>query len=49
MFSFERERESVSGRKGQREGETQTPKQAAVSELSAQSRMWGLNSRTVRS
>ena len=42
------ERESTSG-EGQREMETQNPKQAAGSELSAQSPTWGLNSKTVRS
>ena len=47
MFIFERDTHSV-GREGQREGETQNPKQAPGSELSAQSPMLGSNSRTVR-
>ncbi|EJW90164.1 hypothetical protein EVA_21729, partial [gut metagenome] len=34
---------------GQRERETQNPKQAPGSELSAQSSTWGLNSQTMRS
>ena len=34
---------------GQREWETQNPKQAPGSELSAQSPLWGLNPWTVRS
>ena len=49
MFIFERERESVSGGKGQRDGETQNPKQAPGSELSAQSLTWGSNSQAARS
>ena len=36
-------------REGQREKETQNPKQAPGSEQSAQSRTWGSNPRTVRS
>ena len=49
MFIFEREREHEQGRDRGRERETQNPKQASGSELSAQSPMWGLNPRTVRS
>ena len=53
MFERERERERETDRaqvgKGQREMETQKPKQAAGSELSAQSPMCGLNSQTPRS
>ena len=45
----ERERERAWVGEGQREGETQNLKEAPGSELSAQSPMWGLNSRTVRS
>ena len=48
MFIFERERQSTR-EKGQRERETQNPKQAPGCELSAQSPMWGSNSRTVGS
>ena len=44
----DRERQSVSG-EGQRERETQNPKQAPGSELSAQSLTRGSNSRAVRS
>ena len=44
MFIFERETKCERG-KG-RERETQNVKQAAGSELSAQSPTWGLNSRT---
>ena len=44
----ERETESE-GRVGQRERETQNPKQVPGSELSAQSLTRGLNSQTVRS
>ena len=40
MFIFEREREQAE--EGQRE-ETQNPKQASGSQLSAQSPMWGWN------
>ena len=36
MFNFERERQSVSGEGAERERETQNPKQAPGSELSAQ-------------
>ena len=50
MFIFERERETeCEWGEGQRERETQNPKQAPGSELSAQSLMWGSNSRTMRS
>ena len=45
MFIFER----VPVGEGQRERETENPKQAPGSELSAQSLTWGLNSRAVRS
>ena len=45
MFIFERERKG----EGQRERETQNTKQAAGSELSAQSWTQGSNSRTARS
>ena len=50
MFIFERERETEHkwGR-GKKERETQNPKQAPGSELSAQSPTQGLNSRTTRS
>ena len=45
MFIFERERDRQTEHKqaGQRERETQNPKQAPGSELSAQSPMWGSN------
>ena len=53
MFIFERERERERERtragEGQRVRETQNPKQTTGSELSAQSAMWGSNSRTTRS
>ena len=51
MFIFERERDTDRAWAGeeQREKETQNPKQAPVSELSAQSPMWGSNSQTARS
>ena len=39
MFSFERQRAG----EGQREQETQNPKQAPDSELSAHGPTWGLN------
>ena len=44
MFIYfrEREREREKAGEGQREGETQNPKWAPGSELSAQSPMWGL-------
>ena len=41
-FIFESERDRVWAGEGQREKETENPKQAPGSELSAQSRMWGL-------
>ena len=41
VYLFLRERDRVAG-KGQRERETQNPKQAPGSELSAQSPLWGL-------
>ena len=44
---FDRETESQQRR--DRDRETQNPKQAPGSELSAQSLMWGSNSRTLRS
>ena len=47
MFIFERDRAQVG--EGQRESETQNPKQAPGSELSVQSLMRGSNSQTVRS
>ena len=40
MFIFERERERALVGEGQRERETQNPKQAPGSELSAQSPIW---------
>ena len=49
MFIFEKERQSSSGRRAERERETQNLKQAPGSELSAHSSMWGSNSQTVRS
>ena len=53
MFIFERERkrqrQSASRGGAEREREAQNPKQAPGSELSAQSMMWGLNSRTLGS
>ena len=42
-------RQSVSSRGAERERETQNPKQALGSELSAQDQMWGSNPQTVRS
>ena len=51
MFIFEREREreiqSTSGGEAERQKETQNLKQAAGSELSAQSPTWGSNSQTM--
>ena len=44
MFIFERDRDRVQAGDGQREKETQNPKQAPGSELSAQSLTWGSNS-----
>ena len=46
---LEKERQSVSKGGTERERETQNPKQAPVSELSAQSLMRGSKSRAVRS
>ena len=48
LFIFERDRAECEWVRG-RERETQNPKQAPGSELSAQSPMWGSNSRAVRS
>ena len=45
----ERESKQAPGRGREREGETQNPKQAPGSELSAQSPMWGSNAQTMRS
>ena len=41
---FERERQSISGEGAERERETQNPKQAPGSKLSAQTMMRGSNS-----
>ena len=50
MYSFWRtERDRVRAGEGPRERETQNPKQAPGSELSAQSPRWGSNPQTVRS
>ena len=50
MFIFEKiERECMSRTGAERERETQNPKQAPGSELTAQSLTRGSNSRTVRS
>ena len=51
MFTYfrERDRQNMSGGGAERERETQNPKQAPGSELSAQSPMRGLNSQTLRS
>ena len=51
MLICERERQNMSGGGAEREKErkTQNPKQAPVSELSAQSPMQGSNSGTIRS
>ena len=49
LFIFETERDRVQAGKGQKERETQNPKQAPGSELSAQSPKWGSNPQTVRS
>ena len=43
LFFREKEEREQAGKR-QREKETQNPKQGPVSELSAQSRTWGLNS-----
>ena len=49
MYLLLRDRDRAWAGEGQRERETQNVKQAPGSELSAQSPMWGLNSRAVRS
>ena len=49
LFLRERKRETKYERGGAERKETQTPKQAPGSELSAQSRTSGSNSQTVRS
>ena len=49
MFIFEIERDRMRVGEGQRERETQNPKQAPGSKLSAQSLMQGSNQRTLRS
>ena len=51
IYSFlrDRERQSMSRGGAEREGETQNPKQAPGSELSAQSPTQGSNSRNMRS
>ena len=49
IFERERERNRVQAGEGQRARETQNPKQALGSELSAQSPMRGSNSWTMRS
>ena len=49
MFIFERERVCAQVGEGQRETETQNPKQAPGSELSAQSSTQGSNPRAARS
>ena len=51
LFLTERERERETARMsgGEAERETQNPKQAPGSELSAQSLTWGSNSQTARS
>ena len=49
LFIFENERDRMQAEEGQRERETQNPKQAPGSELLAQSPTWGLNLWTVRS
>ena len=46
MFIYFRETERAG--EGQREGDTESPKQAPGSKLSAQNRSRGLNSRTTR-
>ena len=48
MFLFESEADRAWAAEGQRERETQNPKQALGSELSAQSLTWGWNSWTMR-
>ena len=49
LREIERDRAWVGARGGAGERETQNPKQAPGSELSAQSPTWGLNSQTMRS
>ena len=49
IYFWDRERQSMNGGGSERERETQNPKQAPGSELSAQSLTRGLNSRTARS
>ena len=49
IYLFLIDRDRVRAGEGQREGETQNPKQAPGSEPSAQSPTWGSNSQTVRS
>ena len=49
VFIFERDRDRVQVEEGQRERETQNPKQAPGSEPSAQSPMQDSNSRATRS
>ena len=49
MFIFEKERDRARVEEGQKERETQSPKQAPGSELSAQNPMRGSNRQTVRS
>ena len=49
VYLFLREREKCERGRAERESETQNQKQAPGSELLAQSPMWGLNSRAVRS
>ena len=49
LFIFKTERDRVRAGEGQRERETQNPKQAPGSELSAQSPTQGSNSGIVRS
>ena len=48
LFLKDRERQHELGRGREREKETQNPKQAPGSELSAQSPTWGSNSQTER-
>ena len=49
MFIFEKERDRARVEEGQKERETQSPKQAPGSELSAQSLMRGSNPQAARS
>ena len=48
LFTFETERDTAWAGERQRERETQNPKQAPGSELSAQSPMQGSNSQTMK-